>query len=146
MLSKKEQDKPGILLPPNWCKKVEEVLTSTYKAQCDATAKEFQVHGITYPDELFLAVGLFDPQNLLLAPVTYVISLDLESNKNEPETYLDTLIDSMGIFFDSFFADANWNDYQAVWTEAEYKSLKFHYKVSRENLSLSIQAESLLNQ
>ena len=146
MLSKKEQDKPGILLPAQWCKKVEGVLTSTYQVKCDAISKKFQVHGITYPNELFLAVGLFDPENLLEAPVTYVVSLDLENNKNEPETYLDTLIDSMGIFFDSYFADADWNDYQAVWSEAEYKKLKFHYKVSRENLALSIQAESLLNQ
>ena len=146
MLSKKEQDKPGILLPNSWCEKVEGVLSATYKASCEAQGKQFQVHGITYPNELFLAVGLFDPSNLLLAPVSYVVSLDLEANKNEPETYLDTLIDSMGIFFDSYFADSEWNEYQAVWTEAEYKKLKFHYKVSRENLALTIQAESLLNQ
>ena len=146
MLSKKEQDKPGILLPQPWCEKVEDVLTSPYQASCEAQGKQFQVHGITYPNELFLAVGLLDPTDLLLAPVTYIVSLDLDSNKNEPETYLDTLIDSMGIFFDSYFADADWNDYQAVWTEAEYKKIKFHYRVSRENLALTIQAESLLNQ
>jgi len=146
MLSKKEQEKPGILLPTPWCMKVEVVLSATYKAQCESFKKKFQVHGITYPNELFLAVGLYDPDNLLLAPVTYVISLDLESNKNDPDTYLETLIDSMGIFFDSYFSDPEWNDFQAVWAEAEYKKLKFHYKVSRENLALSIQAESLLNQ
>ncbi len=146
MLSKKEQNKSGILLPEDWCKKVEGVLASTYKEECNTHKKKFQVHGITYPNELFLAVGLFDPEDLLLPPVSYIISLDLEENKDEPDTYLDTLIDSMGIFFDSFFADSNWNDFQATWSEAEYKKLTFHYKVSRENLSLSIQAESLLNQ
>lgn len=74
-----------------------------------------------------------------------MISMDLEE-KEDPQKYLDTLIDSIGIFFDQYFADANWNDYQANWEEAEYKKLKFFYKISRENMALSIQAEQLLNQ
>ncbi|MCF8059464.1 MAG: hypothetical protein K9K67_09220 [Bacteriovoracaceae bacterium] len=146
MLSRKEQLKPGSILPAKWAEKVESVLYGVYKDQCVQQNKTFQVHGLTYPDELFLAVGLFNPKELLMAPVTYVISMDLDDKNQDPGKYLDTLIDSMGIFFDSYFADSDWNDYISNWTEAKYKDLEFQYKVSRENIALSIKAEALLNQ
>lgn len=146
MLSRKEQDKAGILLPEPWRQKVENVLYSVYQEQCDARQKSFQVHGITYPNELYLAVGLLNQDQLEIAPVSYIVSMDLDDKNQDPEKYLDNLIDSMGIFFDSFFADENWNEYVSNWTEASYKDLKFFYKVSRENVALTIQAEALLNQ
>lgn len=145
MLARKEQTKPGILLPDKWRDKVESVLYSVYQAQCDQIQKNFQVHGLTYPDELYLAVGILNPEKLEVAPVTYIASLDLEKDQ-DPEKFLDTLIDSLGVFFDSYFKDIDWNDYVANWTEASYKDLKFFYKISRENVALSIQAEILLNQ
>jgi len=145
LLARKDQTKPGILLPDKWRDKVESVLYSVYQAQCDQAEKKFQVHGLTYPDELYLAVGILNPEKLEEAPATYIASLDLEKDQ-DPEKFLDTLIDSLGVFFDSYFKDTDWNDYVANWTEASYKDLKFFYKISRENVALSIQAEILLNQ
>lgn len=146
MLSRKEQTQAGILLPEAWRQKVENVLYSVYQEQCDNRQKSFQVHGLTYPNELYLAVGLLNQDQLEFAPVSYIVSMDLEEKNKDPEKYLDGLIDSMGVFFDSYFADENWNDYVSNWTEASYKDLKFFYKVSRENVALTIQAEALLNQ
>ncbi len=150
MLSRKNQEKPGILLPENWRNKIETVLYKVYQDQCDARNLAFQVHGLTYPDEFYLAVGLYNPKRLEEAPTTYIVSLDIDDPKNkeakDPEKYLDTLIDSMGVFFDSYFGNPDWNDYNSRWTEASYKDLSFHYKVSRENVALTIQAEALLNQ
>tara|TARA_Y100000780_G_C13696127_1_gene423448 strand:+ start:201103 stop:201540 length:438 start_codon:yes stop_codon:yes gene_type:complete len=145
LLSRKEQERLGIVLPEQWRQKVESVLYGVYQKNCDNDKKGFQVYAITYPDELLLTASYLNQEKLEEAPVTYMISMDLEE-KEDPQKYLDTLIDSIGIFFDQYFADANWNDYQANWEEAEYKKLKFFYKISRENMALSIQAEQLLNQ
>jgi len=145
LLSRKEQERLGIILPEQWRQKVEAVLYNVYQKQCDSDCKAFQVYAITYPNELLLTASYFDPNQLETAPVTYMISMDLEE-KEDPEQYFDTLIDSIGLFFDSYFADSDWNDYQANWEEAQYKKLKFYYKISRENMALSIQAEQLLNQ
>ena len=145
MLSRKEQERMGIILPESWREKVESVLYGVYQKHCDNDKKGFQVFAITYPNELILTASYHDLEQLEAIPVTYVISMDLEE-KEDPQKHLDTLIDSIGIFFDAYFADADWNDYQANWAEAEYKKLKFHYKISRENMALSIQAEQLLNQ
>jgi hypothetical protein len=146
MLSRKDQSKPGILLPEAWRTKIEDVLYKVYKEQCDGQGKAFQVHGLTYPDEFFLAVGLYNPNRLEEAPVSYIVSMDLDEKNNDPEKVLDTIIDSMGVFFDTYFADLEWNDYISVWTEATYKDISFHYIISRENVALTIQAEALLNQ
>lgn len=146
MLSRKEQEKPGILFPENWRKKIEDLLYSVYSEKCEAVGKAFQVHGITYPNELFLAVGLVELDRLENAPVTYVVSLDLKEEDKDHEKNIETLVDSMGVFFDTYFADSDWNDYVSNWTEASFQKLNFHYKVSRENVALSIQAEALLNQ
>lgn len=146
MLSRKEQDKPGILFPEHWRKKVEDILYSVYSEKCEALGKAFQVHGLTYPDELFLAVGLVEKDNLEAAPVTYVVSLDLKEDEKNHEKNIETLVDSMGVFFDGYFADPEWDDYFSNWTEATFQKLDFFYKVSRENVALTIQAEALLNQ
>lgn len=145
LLSRKDQERIGIILPEQWRKKVEAILYNVYQKQCDANNKAFQVYALTYPNELLLTASYLTTDELETAPVTYMISMDLKE-KEDPERYFDTLIDSIGIFFDSYFADSDWRDYQANWEEAEYKKLKFYYKISRENMALSIQAEQLLNQ
>ena len=38
----------------------------------------------------------------------------------------------------------NWNDYETTWQSAESKGLKFFYNISRENVGLTLQANSLL--
>lgn len=145
MISRKEHERLGIILPETWREKVESLLYNTYQEHCDADKKEFQVHAITWPDELLFTVSYLAPEKTEIIPVTYVMSLDLKEGEN-PEKHLDTLVDSIGIFFDSYFATADWSDYLANWDEAEYKKLKFFYRVSRENVALTIKAEQLLNQ
>lgn len=146
MLSRKEQEKPGILFPEPWRKKVEDLLYSVYAEKCEAVGKAFQVHGITYPDELFLAVGLVELDHLENAAVTYIVSLDLKEGDKDYEKNIESLVDSMGVFFDTYFADLEWNDYVSNWTDATFQKLNFFYKVSRENIALTIKAEALLNQ
>lgn len=146
MLHRKEQTKQGITIPTEWCEKAEQVLYSAYEKQCNAQQKNFKFYGLTYPDEVFMAICYLDIENELEAPVTYLVSADLEESDKDVTKLLDKLIDSVGIFFDIYFTDANWNDYVVNWTEGNFQGQDFHYKVTRENIGLSIQAEYLLNQ
>lgn len=146
MLSRKHQTKLGNILPEEWRSKIEELLTNVYSKECQKLGKSFQVHGLTYSDELYLSVGLIEDKHPENAPVSYIMSLDLDEKADSYEANLETLVDSMGVFFDTFFATPNWNEYVSNWTEASFKNIQFHYKVSRENVALSIQAEILLNQ
>lgn len=134
----------GHPLPIKWCENAEKTLLSAYQEHVEHQNKHFQFHGFTYEDEIFVAASYLDTENLNIAPVTYLVSVDLDEKKNS-DKILDLLLDSMGIFFDGYFGDQEWNDYVANWTEAEFKGQEFFYKVTRENIALTIEAEKLLN-
>lgn len=144
MLSRKEQNEMGLPFPDEWRERIEKTLYKVYQERCDQKNKSFQVHALSYPDELFLAVGLVDNKNEQEMPVSFIVSMDLDKSDKDYEKKVDTLIDSMGVFFDSYFEESDWDDYVARWTEASFRDLDFFYKVSRENVALSIQAEILL--
>jgi hypothetical protein len=143
MLSRKEQNQSGIHLPTKWQDEVRELLHSIYVEQLSSNNKDFEVFGQTFPNELFVAVSLIDPNDELGIPVTYMISADLDE-KIKAEKILNNVVDSVGLFFDLYFADKNWNDYETTWQSAESKGLKFFYNISRENVGLTLQANSLL--
>jgi hypothetical protein len=145
MLSRKEQSTQALALPEEWTKKVEELLNEVYESQCKQEEKVFKVFGSTYADEFLFITTLVNPNDDKITPVSYFISKDLDKS-TKPEKMLDDLVDSIGSFFDVYFATKDWSDYQAEWFEAEFKGHKFFYKISRENISLHLIADGLLNQ
>ncbi|OUR96335.1 hypothetical protein A9Q84_08240 [Halobacteriovorax marinus] len=145
MLSRKEQTTQPIALPKEWTKKVCDLLNEVYESQCNDVEKTFEVYGSTYADEFLFITSLVSPKDDKITPVSYFISKDLDDS-TEAEKMLDDLVDSIGSFFDVYFASKDWSDYQAEWLEAEFKGHKFFYKISRENIGLHLMADNLLNQ
>ena len=144
MLSRKEQNNSAILFPDEWVDKVKKILDSVYLEKCAKIEKEFQIFGFTYPDELVLAVSLVNPSNDAVIPVSYIMSADLDE-KNQAEAMLNDMVDSIGNFFDIYFADKDWMDYSTRWEEVDFKNTKFFYQITRENIKFSIMADALLN-
>lgn len=145
MLARNEQEKPGIPLPKEWSDKVEALLFNLYQTQSEAAGRTFQAHGFTYHNELWIAVGFIHPKSLDQAPITYIASADVV-DKTKPEKLLHLLVDSVGLFFDNYFSNPEGLEYYSAWQEGDIKEQKIYYKVSRENIELSIQADYLLNQ
>jgi len=143
MLSRKEQNDNPIYLPDDWKKKVTELLTQVYSDQLDSSDMMFDIYGFTYPNEVVLIVSLLSKSDASLAPVSFVMSADLIKD-SKPAEMVDTLIDSVGLFFDTYFQTPDWSEYISVWTEADFKGQQFHYIVSRENFGLTIAANKLL--
>ena len=144
MLSKKEQHDKPIYLPEDWKTKVTELVSQVYKDDLESSNMMFDIYGLTYPNEVILIVSLLSKVDAALSPVSFVMSADLEKDSKSAEM-IDTLIDSVGLFFDTYFQTKDWNDYLSTWTEADFKGLKFHYIVSRENFGLTIAANKLLD-
>ena len=145
MLSRKEQEQAGIELPAQWIEEVRNLLESTYAAQCRQFAKKFEVYGLTYPDELFLAVSLLNQNDSNSSPLTYLLSKDLTQTER-PTKILDNLVDSIGLFFENYFNNPQEDPYISVWQENEMRGVKFFYRASRENIALTLQANKLLAQ
>ena len=64
---------------------------------------------------------------------------------------MDNMFDCAGVFFDQYFAkeeniDEIWDDYNLDWDETEFNKEKLFYKVTRENIGLSMEANALLGE
>lgn len=142
MLFRKKQEKSGVLLPDSWKLEVESLLNSIYKHKCEETGKIFEVFGQTFHDELFIAASFLDKDGQGI-PITYMISVDLDDEK-KMTGLLDNLVDLIGMFFDGFFISHEGQEYQANWEEIKHKGRTIFYKITRENISLSIAADEIL--
>lgn len=144
MLSRKEHKKAGSKLPEEWIERVTELLSSLYESHCIKNDKKFEVYGNIYNDELLVIISIICNKNDTL-PISCFLSIDIDSKK-DPSKTLDHLLDMSGIIIDSIFNQEDWNDYESNWTEHTENKVKFFYKISREDVGLTIQANQLLDQ
>lgn len=132
-------------LPNEWADSVLELLQDTYRNELVDASKVFEIYGQLYKGEVLVIASLVDATNEAAPATTYFASMDLADDADHTKL-LEGLVDSIGAFFDQFFADSEWNDYQDMWKEEQFKGTKIYCKVTRENVGLSIKADRLLNQ
>ncbi len=148
MFSRLTHDTQAVLFPKDWADGLKQILLNIYGEQCIKDDKTFEVYGFSYPNEVLLIIS-YAGLDKFVAPVTLFLSSDLDS-KTKSDKIMDTMFDSAGVFFDSYFAtqgednDEIWEDYVLDWQDAEFGSDKIFYKVTRENVGLSMQADLLL--
>lgn len=149
MFSRLDHDIPAVLFPKDWADGLKQILLNIYGEYCIKEDKTFEVFGFSYPNEALLIIS-FVGLDKFETPITLFLSSDLAENINSDKV-MDTMFDSAGIFFDSYFAtnenvDEIWDDYVLDWQDAEFGSDKIFYKVTRENVALSMQADLLLGE
>lgn len=143
MLSRIEHDKPALNLPEQWKESVTELLQNSYGTQCSEKSKVFEVYGQSYPSEVLVMVCLLDANDKMATPISYFASANLD-DKTNPEKIMDTLVDSVGVFFDEYFQTENWDDYTNQWNETKMNNIDFYYKTTRENVGLTLKADEIL--
>ncbi|MBL6990827.1 MAG: hypothetical protein ISR65_13665 [Bacteriovoracaceae bacterium] len=143
MLSRKEHKEKAIWIPHKWTDELVSLLLSVYKKQCNLAGQEFNIFGFTYPTEILVVASLIVKDDQSRCPVSYFVSTDLTEIDKSKEL-LDKLVDLVGMFFDSYFVDQNWDGYCDQWTKYDYKKTLFYYKVTRENVRLTLEANKLL--
>lgn len=55
-------------------------------------------------------------------------------------------VDLVGLFFDEIFATEDWSEWEPNWQPVEWKGKNYYYKLTRENVSLSLEADRLLKE
>ena len=130
-------------LPEEWIKIAQELLTTSYESQLSKNNQMFRVFGKLYKGEVLIIVGLLSNDKKSTSSTTYFVSMDIKENQDYLKS-LDQLVNSAGIFFDTFFLDKNWNDYFDIWQKENLQKLEFFIKITKENIDLSIQANELL--
>ena len=145
MLARLEHLEEGADLPEDWKEDLQAILESTYQDQMAVQNKEFFVYGKIYSNELLLIISLYTKDDPTAIPTSCFLSADMQE-KSPAKKILNALVDATGLFLDSYFQDENWDQYQVQWTKEETKKVSFFYKVTRENIPLTLEANELLKE
>lgn len=148
MLARKSTHVKGAPLPQEWAQSVSGLLNETYAHECVKRGRIFEVVGQVYPDELVVTASFMSGTSATEAPVTCFLSCDPQdmSTKAEVKDTQDRFIELFGLFFDEIFASEEWNEWEPLWQEVENRGKTYWYKISRENVRLTLEADRLLRE
>lgn len=148
MLARKHSSEDGTLLPREWTTQMGDLLNGTYAQECQKREGVFDVYGQAFTDELLVIVSFISVKNQAQAPVTCFLSSDAMSltTPQELKKTQELFIEIAGQFFDEIFANDNWDEWEPHWQEVEYLGTTYHYKISRENIALTTEADKLLRE
>lgn len=148
MLARKKTSKQGKPLPSEWLESLNRLLNETYKNECKQNGRYFDVYGQAYPEELLLIVSYLSEKDEYLSPITCFLSCEpdqIASEEKVKQTQAN-FIDIVGLFFDEIFADEEWDEFEPNWQEVSHKNQNYFYKISRENINATLEANKLLGE
>jgi len=146
MFARKASSKIGKSIPQDWLEGLGRLLNDTYANECKEHDRYFDVYGQIYQQELLLAVTWLAEKDEYVAPITCFLSCEPEQMNDESKvkSTQQNFIDVVGIFFDEIFATTEWDEFEPNWQEVNYKHENYFFKLSRENINLTLEANKLL--
>jgi hypothetical protein len=146
MFARKTSSKNGKSIPEDWLISLGILLNEAYHDECVKHARTFDVYGQIYAEELILAVSWLSEKDEYIAPITCFLSCEpgQMNNGTKVKSTQQNFIDVVGIFFDEIFATDDWAEFEPNWQEVVYKEETYFFKLSRENVRLTIEANKLL--
>lgn len=146
MFARKTNSKNGTSIPQDWLESFARLLNETYKKECDQLKRYFDVYGQIYSEELLLIVSWLSEENEALSPIACFLSCekeDMNDEKKVKETQ-NNYIEVVGLFFDEIFSNSEWDQFEPNWQEVSFKGHTYFFKLSRENINLTLEANRLL--
>jgi hypothetical protein len=146
MLARKNSSKNGTAVPTEWLESLNRLLNETFKSECKQNGRYFDVFAQAYPEELLLVVSYLSEQDEYLTPITLFLSShpDQIGNEEKVKETQKNFIDLVGLFFDEIFADQEWDSFEPQWQEVSHKNQNYFFKLSRENINATLEANKLL--
>ena len=144
MLGRYEESINGTPLPQDWQEEFISVLNTTYHSRSEKDGRFFDVYGSIYNCEFLVVVSYIHKIDQLAAPITLSISHDITNDEKQMKQSLKNLVDLVAEILEDIFSTDNWSEYCSNWTENTFRGDTFHYKITRENISLTLQANELL--
>jgi hypothetical protein len=146
MLARKITSKNGKVLPQDWAEGVARLLNETYQSECKQNSRYFDVFGQIYPEELLMIVSYLSEKDEYVAPITVFLSCDPDQigTEDKVKETQKNFIEVVGLFFDEIFASDDWDEFEPNWQEVTHKNQTYFFKISRENLNATIEANKLL--
>lgn len=148
MLARLKTSKNGKTLPQDWLESLARLLNETYGIECKRNGRYFDVYGQVFSEELLLVVSYLSEKDEYLAPITLFLSCDPDqiANEDKVKETQNNFIEVTGLFFDEIFGDDEWDNFEPVWQEVTHKHQNYWYKLSRENINATLEANKLLGE
>lgn len=146
MLARNKKSTSGKVLPLDWSEGLARLMNETYKRECKEQGRYFDVYGQIYTEELLVIVSWLSEKDEYLAPITLFLTCEadqINSEKKVKETQ-ENYIEIIGLFFDEIFASEEWNEFEPAWQEVTHKHQNYWYKITRENINATLEANKLL--
>jgi hypothetical protein len=123
-----------------------------YEKECEGDtqtpARVFQTYGFIYEHE-WVAVLSWCPVDLHEgSPISCFLSApkELFDTPAKTNSLQAKCLELWGLFFDEIALNPDWDEWEFSWQEVEHENWTLWYKITRENVALSLEAEALLKQ
>lgn len=146
ILARLASSKESVVIPPEWTEGLARLLNEAYKKECKQKGRYFDVWGQVFSEELLVIVSYLSEKNEADAPIALFLSCDQSQMTNEQkvkETQAN-FMDLSGLFFDEIFSQDEWHEFEPTWQEVTHNHQNYFYKISRENINLTLDANKLL--
>ena len=146
MLARNKKSKSGKVIPQSWSEGVARLMNESYKTECKKQNRYFDVYGQVYPDELLVIASWLSEKDQFASPITLFLSCEadqINSEKKVKETQ-ENYIDLIGLYFDEIFSSEDWDNFEPNWQEVTHKNQTYWYKITRENINATLEANKLL--
>ena len=143
MFSRFNEELKGSPIPAAWIMELEDLLNTTYEGQLKLFEKRIKVFGELHPKEIAMAFSILSQDKNSTDAITLMVSGDL-NEKNDPKKTLDHILNYSSEFFDLIFNDQGQDEFQPNWVKTDLKKDNFFFKITRENVELTLMANKLL--
>lgn len=146
MLARNKTSKNGKSIPQDWAEGVARLMNETYQSECKQNGRYFDVFGQIYPEELLTVISYLSEKDEFTAPITVFLSCgpahiaNVEKVKETQKNYIDIA----GLLFDEIFSSDDWDEFEPVWQDISHNGQTYFYKITRENVNATLEANKLL--
>lgn len=134
-------------IPEELLKFINNLIHETFHKSFSEKGLSLSVYGEMYENEIVLIFSLIKSNDHNMNTISLFISDDIDKN-SKLEKKVDYLINSSSEFFETICQSSDEEIvelYSPRWQKTDLTSENFFYKISRENIELTIEANKLLN-
>ncbi len=146
--SRLNENKTGTALPKSWLENISMLIAETYP-ELSKHHQNCSVWSELYDTELLLIISLINEKTSATA-ITVMLSADITKNSDkELKRIMDKSVETAGLIIEGYLADLESSDVSVEsipeWTEEKKNKFSFYYKITRENIDLTLEANKLLD-
>jgi hypothetical protein len=140
--SHKNEENSGTILPEKWVNQLSALIQETFPEMQNRKALYW---GEYFTNELLLIASIYNEATSKI-PYTILLSIEINSTQEkEIKKVLDSATQVLGVIIEDYLTSEEELEYVPTWTENQLQQQKFNYRITREDILLTLEANKLYN-